>query len=398
MSNKKTYRLFSPDGCVSRDGLLGIARKTLSEENELQVWEHIRQCEFCRDAMDGIRSVKNFDTLEGEIHSLENELNANFEKEISTQRGKIISLKGHITWVGAAASVIILIGLLYFLTDKINFKTDQTTQDINTDVLKVPPMPETENKVWSNPEKQLESNSQTIDKSAEISKNNQSGVEESRARQKTKPPKIQPTSGNSDDKERLEQLFVIENDSEQLNSESTDIASTQPVEYYLGSVEIFEQQFEGVYLDEAVIQDKANYQPNDNYSKDAELRIQSSDSINIDQNSTLQKRSENEHFFTVVDQMPQFPGGTEALQKYLSKNIQYPSKAIHKNIQGTVVLSFIVEKDGEISSTRVIRSIGGGCDEEAVRVIESMPAWNPAIKNGEPLRAIFNLPVRFRLR
>lgn len=96
--------------------------------------------------------------------------------------------------------------------------------------------------------------------------------------------------------------------------------------------------------------------------------------------------------------MPEFPGGLEALLNYLSRNIRYPTEARQQGIQGRVYLSFVIEKNGSVSTIEILRGIGGGCDEEAIRVVEKMPNWNPGKQNGRPVRVIYNLPVRFSLR
>ncbi|HSG67279.1 MAG TPA: energy transducer TonB [Bacteroidales bacterium] len=106
---------------------------------------------------------------------------------------------------------------------------------------------------------------------------------------------------------------------------------------------------------------------------------------------------EEETIFIVVELAPSFPGGTAALKQYLSENLVYPTLAREANIQGTVYLQFIVGKSGEIRDVTILRGIGGGCDEEAVRVVQSMPRWNPGKQRGVPVIVRFNLPVRFIL-
>jgi TonB family protein len=101
--------------------------------------------------------------------------------------------------------------------------------------------------------------------------------------------------------------------------------------------------------------------------------------------------------FTVVEEMPVFPGGPEAMMKFISNNIQYPEKARKEGIQGRVYVNFIIEKDGSVSSAKVLRGIGGGCDEEALRVVEMMPDWTPGKQRGQAVRVSFNLPVKFLL-
>lgn len=102
--------------------------------------------------------------------------------------------------------------------------------------------------------------------------------------------------------------------------------------------------------------------------------------------------------FTVVEENPLFPGGEAELYKFLSDNIRYPEEAKELGIQGRVFVNFVVEPDGSISNARVLRGIGGGCDEEAIRVVKSMPKWTPGKQRGVPVRVSFNLPVKFTLQ
>lgn len=99
--------------------------------------------------------------------------------------------------------------------------------------------------------------------------------------------------------------------------------------------------------------------------------------------------------YVVVEQVAEFPGGEEALYKYLKDNIVYPNIARQTGIEGKVYIRFVVEKDGSISNVKVMRDIGGGCGEEAMRVVKSMPKWKPAKQQTRTVRSEFNLPVNF---
>lgn len=101
--------------------------------------------------------------------------------------------------------------------------------------------------------------------------------------------------------------------------------------------------------------------------------------------------------FTVVEESPSFPGGDVARIKFLQENIVYPQMARESGIQGTVYVTFVVERNGNVTDVRVLRGIGGGCDEEAVRVIKAMPKWNPGKQRGKPVRVQFNMPIKFTL-
>jgi len=101
--------------------------------------------------------------------------------------------------------------------------------------------------------------------------------------------------------------------------------------------------------------------------------------------------------FTSVEQVPEFAGGLEKFGQYLSKNIRYPAVARENNTQGRVICTFVVEKDGSLTDIKVVRGIGSGCDEEAVRVLKNSPKWKPGIQNGRPVRVQYSVPISFTL-
>ena len=102
--------------------------------------------------------------------------------------------------------------------------------------------------------------------------------------------------------------------------------------------------------------------------------------------------------FDVVEQMPSFPGGQGALMQYLANNIKYPVVAQENGVQGRVVVSFVVERDGSITDVQVVRSVDPSLDREAQRVVKSMPKWIPGKQNGQAVRVKYNVPVSFRLQ
>lgn len=112
--------------------------------------------------------------------------------------------------------------------------------------------------------------------------------------------------------------------------------------------------------------------------------------------STAQTKK-NDMLFSVVEVMPQYPGGQIAMLQYLMKNIKYPEQAMKEGIQGRVTVRFIVEKDGSISDVKPVLSVHPLLNKEAVRVVKSMPKWSPGKHNGKPVRVRFNLPVMFKL-
>jgi len=101
--------------------------------------------------------------------------------------------------------------------------------------------------------------------------------------------------------------------------------------------------------------------------------------------------------FKVVEQMPAYPGGPADLLKYLAANINYPKAAKDAGVEGMVVIQYVIEKDGSISNAQVVKGIGSGCDEEALRVVKAMPNWVPGKQRGQIVPVQFNLPIRFKL-
>jgi protein TonB len=102
--------------------------------------------------------------------------------------------------------------------------------------------------------------------------------------------------------------------------------------------------------------------------------------------------------FTYVEQMPTFPDGTEAMYKYIYEKIKYPAIARENGISGQVIVQFVVSKEGDIQKAKVMRGIGGGCNEEALRVVNGMPRWKPGKHNGRAVPVTFTLPIKFVLQ
>lgn len=107
---------------------------------------------------------------------------------------------------------------------------------------------------------------------------------------------------------------------------------------------------------------------------------------------------QEEEVFLSVEENPEFPGGPAKLLEYVQKNLKYPMMARESDIQGRVFVGFVVEKDGSISNVKVLRGIGGGCDEEAVRVVQSLPKFKPGKQRGNPVRVQYTLPIVFKLQ
>lgn len=119
--------------------------------------------------------------------------------------------------------------------------------------------------------------------------------------------------------------------------------------------------------------------------------------IKDDLYQSLKDKAVGDSIYQIAEEMPEFPGGVEALMDFVGKNVKYPEQAKEKEISGRVFIGFVIEKDGSVNKVKVLRGIGGGCDEEAARVVKAMPKWKPGKQKGEPVRVSYMLPVNFKL-
>ena len=119
--------------------------------------------------------------------------------------------------------------------------------------------------------------------------------------------------------------------------------------------------------------------------------------IDNDVDIIVEEEPEEPEVVMVVEDMPEFPGGTAALMQYLQKNIKYPAICRENNIQGRVLVTFIVNKDGAVVEPEVVKSVNPSLDKEALRVISTMPKWKPGSQRGKPVRVKYTVPVNFRL-
>lgn len=96
-------------------------------------------------------------------------------------------------------------------------------------------------------------------------------------------------------------------------------------------------------------------------------------------------------------EQPEYPGGEQALRRFLALNLHYPNKALEQKVEGELMVSFVIGEDGAVSDIGVRKGLGAGCDEEAIRVVGQMPAWHPAYVDGKPVKVTYMLPILFEL-
>ena len=122
------------------------------------------------------------------------------------------------------------------------------------------------------------------------------------------------------------------------------------------------------------------------------------DEANTEEQVTEEPVPQSKKVYESVEQMPEFPGGMEGLMRYLQQNVQYPPIAVQNNVQGRVVVQFIIDETGQVGDVEVVRSVSEEVDAEAVRVIKSMPKFEPGRQNGEPVAVWYTLPIAFKMQ
>ena len=125
-----------------------------------------------------------------------------------------------------------------------------------------------------------------------------------------------------------------------------------------------------------------------------ELEIEETET---DEDEIIEIEEDDEEFFMVVENMPEFPGGDLGLMKFIQKNVRYPAIAKEYNITGKVYVSFIVDKQGNVTNVKIVRGVDKNLDAEALRVVSSLPKYKPGKQRGKPVRVMFTIPINFTL-
>ena len=128
-----------------------------------------------------------------------------------------------------------------------------------------------------------------------------------------------------------------------------------------------------------------------------ELDVEFEEELIVEELVFEEPEEEVEEIFTIVEDQPEFPGGIGAFYKYVATNLRYPAQARRMGIAGKVFVQFVVEKDGRLTDVQILKGIGAGCDEDALRVIKKSKAWKPGRQRGRPVKVRIIIPINFRL-
>ncbi len=390
--SKKSSALFLASGCITGDALMLFVSGSLEGAALKKVQKHIAECPLCADAADGLRmwlkENKPDETPNGladllnskvsglsgkqpvagvhsnksslnpvnKFHTRTDILNERIKQRLHTHaiieanEKKRLSYKPFV-WLAAAASVVILIGSFFVVWVQNQYDSQKLAQQRAAEMAML--------------ESQASSDSLDVTLPANrtllaMREKNVKGI---------------PESTQTTVSEVMEDAVMYNQDEMNVASQAEVLPETQPAEEVIA------------LKDETKVSsaDKVSPSPAGTNAKSAAMKKE-------------EVGDERNAIFTLVEEMPSFPGGETERNKFLAENIVYPKQAAENGIQGTVYTSFIVNSDGKIEDVKILRGIGGGCDEEALRVVKLMPRWKPGRQNGKTVRTLFNMPVNFKLQ
>jgi len=369
--NIKSSALFTPSGCLTTDALTLFVSGRLKGTELANAQQHISECAFCTDAADGLKMwlnenssfpkpTENQDGVKPNLfHNRIALLNKRIDKRLHTRKfreseeTKPLAYKPFL-WLAAAASIILFVGVgyLFWLQNQHN--------------------------------ERLQAQKQLKDREAALI----AQIPENLAYPPSNSNVILNINYNSDKGSHIPPVVTIVNDDVTLASNMVR-ASKNSAARTDDEAEYTETR-EGVQSD--VLREEAGIYKGKNAKRGFAMR---------NSGGAMRKAETDEEtnsVFISVQQMPSFPGGDAARKKYLSRTIRYPSQAVDDGIQGTIYVSFIVKTDGKITKVKLLRGIGGGCDEEALRVVSKMPQWKPGSQNGKKVDVLYNMPVSFTIK
>jgi TonB family protein len=417
MKNNHKYQLFLPSGCLTLEAIRCYLSGTLSINEKSATDQHLSQCEFCRDTLEGSALIADRDQHEKIISGINKKIENKLKEKSPAHKSRTVRMNTRLFYVSVAASIVIIVGL-YFIMN--NLTSDRTTklafaEGMDIEEQLIPPKP---------PTLETPTEFDPAEVPSEITKKEESR-EDKVKEPATEAPSV-PKVSTPAEKEQASNVQVrkipetilhsqregefIEGDDavlyEQEISTPMDIASSGPIEYFISGITFFNELPE---REAATGMATGLNQANEIKRKSTERRkvatavsvserttesIQTTNDLESDQQQT----GSQQHFFSLVDRMPEFSDGEAALEIYLRSALRYPESARKAGLEGTVSVSFLIGEDGRVSEAKVNHGPGKALEDEALRVISEMPSWQPALINDEPVSSLLTMPITFRLR
>jgi len=383
IKDNRTEPLFTPSGCLTATALEQLAHGALSREALSLAKSHIASCELCADALEGVNAWRNNKSnspsgpplsataFSSHTASIRERLNEKYLNQQSHEPGTITRrLPRRTAWIAIAASLLLFVGIYLLFLVNPRFKPSPLAMEKNVSM-----------------EKGRDQSAPGNDSQSKSTGMSRMDPKNSKAEEAKKEKLTAPDIFTQDE-------LHITNEDHPGKIKST-IQFTPPVIKKDEDVRDIEEKKEKTEITNSRLA-----LPTDETAVSGVSPVLEMADMNAKSNKAGTRELVEEETsmpFTVVEQMPEFPGGQEKMMKFLRENIQYPTLAAENGIQGSVYLSFIVEGTGKIRDIKVLRGVGGGLDEEAMRVVKLMPQWVPGKQNGKAVAVLFDLPVKFTL-
>jgi protein TonB len=372
MNNKKGISsLFDHSGNLTPDALQRYINLQLGPEELKAVEAHLENSPFDREAMEGLQKQPSAD-LQQVLAGLDDRISRVAKEKTGTP---VLPMKRRIN-LAVAAGLLALIALTVMLV--FMFRSPVNEQLAVTS----PSTPvETKQPIVEPPTSTIDNRQPTIDNQPvggvaikeEKKMSSNKDIEQPKSTTQNVEPgtwNLELESQNPEPETRNPEPEIQNPEPETPNPEPVTLIAVQDEEMpdQVSAIDVKAHEMQDVMLEEV---QESPYSKSSRYESEA---------------------------FLVVEQMPEFPGGEDSLYRFIMNNLHYPENAKNANIQGTVYVRFIVGRKGKISEIALLRGIGGGCDEEAMRVIREMPDWIPGKQNGKDVPVYFTLPVKFSLQ
>jgi protein TonB len=360
--------LFNRSGNLTLSAMERYLKGELTDEERNVVETHLAESPFEQEALEGIRNSMT-ENLEEDVKSLNNLVTQSALARAAAPRKRLTRRY----YLAAAASLAVIASLIVVLVlmfqdqaEKPQLALSKADSAYSQQEAVTEEIPPVTSQAFPDEDKQVETEVQA------------SGTQKPAGAEEKIPDHDQPP-----DPSQPVKITIVEDDI--AIDENVLIAEEQP-----SPMEILG----GVNADDANV---SAGRPGIAVKKETKASY----TVQADQLRQLEEMEEmvaDSQIFMVVETMPEFPGGDDSLHNYVMKNLEYPASAVQSSVQGRVFVTFVIEEDGSVTNVRILRGIGGGCDEEAVRVVSMMPKWIPGKQRGQPVRVQFNLPIKFTLQ
>jgi periplasmic protein TonB len=350
--------MFEPSGCLNREAMAALVKDTLPAVLKEVARKHMESCPFCSDALEGYQLSEKDPMLL--LSTLDNSFQV--QKTKKQNRKKIVWLS-----VSIAASVALLVGIYLMFPASVS-KPQLAENEIKRDK--------------SVAQKSVEK----VEPQKEIAvQNKQATVKPSSSKKTVQfvPPRVK------------DELSEVQDQVAPVREQPMEAKGKGEVKDSAISTNLADAKFEPAVSDGYFMGKKQGNTPTLN--KRAMAYGTRRETVQGVANLNEKAEEEKNEPTTFVEQMPEFPGGEDMLKKFLNEHIKYPQAATEMGISGRVFVNFLVNKQGKISQIKVVRTIGGGCDEEAVRVVGLMPDWVAGKQNGRNVDVYYTLPIVFAL-